>query len=75
MATPVAVTQFETKSHKSPDEVRTPDKTRVEIVRLEGFTFAVSPSSQDGAGRNASNPSLRPRRVNFRMSDTPFQGA
>jgi quercetin dioxygenase-like cupin family protein len=39
MATPVAVTQFEVKSHDSPDEVRSPDKTRVEVVRLEGFTL------------------------------------
>jgi quercetin dioxygenase-like cupin family protein len=39
MATPVAVTNFETKSHNSPDETRSPDKTRVEVVRLEGFTF------------------------------------
>lgn len=39
MATPVAVTKFKSISHNSPDEVRTPDKTRVEIVRHEGFTF------------------------------------
>jgi len=39
MATPVAVTKFTSRSHSSPDEVRTPDKTRIEIVRLEGFTF------------------------------------
>ena len=39
MATPVAVTKFEVKSHGSPDEVRSPDKTRVEVVRLEGFTL------------------------------------
>jgi hypothetical protein len=39
MATPVAVSKFETKSHSSPDEVRSPNKTLVEIVRLEGFTF------------------------------------
>ena len=39
MTTPVAVTKFEAKSHTLPDEIRTPDKTRVEIVRLEGFTF------------------------------------
>ena len=38
MATPVSITRFEGKSHNSPDEVRTPDKTRVEVVRLEGFT-------------------------------------
>lgn len=38
MAAPTAV-KFETKSHNSPDEVRTPDKTRVEVVRLPGFTF------------------------------------
>jgi len=39
MATPVAVTQFTVKSHNSPDEVRSPAKTRVEVVRLEGFTL------------------------------------
>ncbi|TMF84788.1 MAG: cupin domain-containing protein [Chloroflexi bacterium] len=39
MATPVAVSKFETKSHDSPDETRTPAKTRVEVVRLEGFTI------------------------------------
>ena len=39
MATPVAVSNFKSQSHNSPDEVRTPDKTRVEIVRLEGFTI------------------------------------
>ena len=39
MTTPIAITKFEAKSHASPDEVRTPSKTRVEIVRLEGFTF------------------------------------
>jgi hypothetical protein len=39
MANPVAVTQFAVKSHSSPDEVRSPEKTRVEIVHLEGFTL------------------------------------
>lgn len=39
MATPVVVTKFEVKSYDSPDEVRSPDKTRVEVVRLEGFTL------------------------------------
>jgi hypothetical protein len=39
MTSPVAITQFEVKSHNSPDEVRSPDKTRVEVVRLEGFTL------------------------------------
>jgi quercetin dioxygenase-like cupin family protein len=39
MATPVSVTKFESRSHGTPDEVRTPSKTRVEVVRLEGFTF------------------------------------
>jgi hypothetical protein len=37
--TPVAVTKFETKSHNSPDELRTPKKTRVEVVRLPGYTL------------------------------------
>ena len=39
MANPVAVTRFEVKSHGSPDEVRTPSKTRVEVIQLEGFTI------------------------------------
>jgi len=39
MTTPVAVATFEVKTHDSPDELRSPDKTRVEVVRLEGFTL------------------------------------
>jgi quercetin dioxygenase-like cupin family protein len=39
MATPVAVSRLEAKSHEAPDETRTPPKTRVEVVRLEGFTI------------------------------------
>jgi quercetin dioxygenase-like cupin family protein len=37
--TNVNVTRFEVKSHASPDEVRAPAKTRVEVVKLEGFTI------------------------------------
>lgn len=33
------ITKFETKSHNAPDELRTPDKTRVEVVRLPGVTL------------------------------------
>jgi hypothetical protein len=33
------VTKFEMKSHDTPDEVRAPNKTRVEVVRLPGFTL------------------------------------
>jgi quercetin dioxygenase-like cupin family protein len=39
MEKPVAVAKLEAKSHGSPDEVRSPPKTRVEVVRLEGFTL------------------------------------
>ena len=39
MALPVRVSKLQTKSHSSPDEVRTPPKTRVEVVHLEGFTI------------------------------------
>jgi quercetin dioxygenase-like cupin family protein len=39
MATPVVVAKFEAKSHNSPDEVRSPTKTRVEVVRFEDFTL------------------------------------
>ncbi|KRB13598.1 cupin [Mesorhizobium sp. Root695] len=33
------VTKFESKSHNKPGEVRSPNKTRVEVVRLPGFTL------------------------------------
>lgn len=39
MVNPVGVSNFEVKSHDAPDEVRAPDKTRVEVVQLEGFTI------------------------------------
>jgi len=39
MATPMTVHKLETKSHDKPDEMRAPEKTRVEVVRLEGFTI------------------------------------
>ena len=39
MSMPVAVTRLEAKSHDAPDEVRSPAKTRIDVVRLEGFTI------------------------------------
>jgi len=39
MANGMSVSKFEAKSHDKPDEVRTPSKTRVEVVRLPGFTI------------------------------------
>ena len=39
MATPVTVSRLEAKSHDTPGEARTPPKTRVEVVRLEGHTI------------------------------------
>jgi mannose-6-phosphate isomerase-like protein (cupin superfamily) len=36
---PLTITKLEAKSHGKPDEIRKPDKTKVEIVRLEGFTL------------------------------------
>ena len=39
MTTPVSVTKFEVRSHNSPDEVRTPNKTRVEVVQFDGVTM------------------------------------
>jgi len=38
MSTPVRVTRLESKSHETPDETRTPAKSRIEVVRLEGIT-------------------------------------
>src|SRR3954447_3547579 len=35
----MSVARLESKSHATPDETRAPAKTRVEVVRLEGFTF------------------------------------
>jgi quercetin dioxygenase-like cupin family protein len=40
MAAPVYVRKLESKSHNSPDELRTPAKTRVEVVRLGDHTLA-----------------------------------
>lgn len=39
MATPVGVSTLEVKSHDKPDEVRSPDKTRVEVVQFERYTI------------------------------------
>ena len=39
MATPISVSTFQVRSHDQPDETRTPNKTRVEVVRLEGYTI------------------------------------
>jgi mannose-6-phosphate isomerase-like protein (cupin superfamily) len=39
MATQVEVKKLEARAHDKPDEVRAPNKTRVEIVRLDGFTL------------------------------------
>lgn len=38
-STSPVVTSLEAKSHDTPDEARTPPKTRVEVVRLSGFTI------------------------------------
>ena len=35
----MSVSKFEVRSHSEPDEARKPDKTLVEIVRLQGFTL------------------------------------
>lgn len=39
MEQPVAVTKLEAKSHSTPDETRTPAKTKIELVRLPGYTI------------------------------------
>ena len=39
MSNGMNVDTFAAKSHDKPDEVRSPDKTRVEVVRLPGFTL------------------------------------
>ena len=39
MSNVMSVNAFAAKSHDNPDEVRSPDKTRVEVVRLPGFTL------------------------------------
>lgn len=39
MSNGMSVSTFAAKSHDQPDEVRSPDKTRVEVVRLPGFTL------------------------------------
>ena len=39
MANGMKVQKLETKSHDTPDEVRAPNKTRLEVVRLGDFTL------------------------------------
>jgi mannose-6-phosphate isomerase-like protein (cupin superfamily) len=39
MTTPMTVNKLETKSHDKPDELRAPDKTRVEVNRLGNYTL------------------------------------
>ena len=39
MSNSVTVSRLQAKSHDTADEVRTPAKTRVEVVHLEGFTI------------------------------------
>lgn len=39
MAMPVNVTKLRVKSHDSPDEMRAPNKTRVEVVQFEEATI------------------------------------
>lgn len=39
MTNPVTVTKFEVRSHSSPDELRTPNKTSVEVVQFDGVTM------------------------------------
>jgi quercetin dioxygenase-like cupin family protein len=39
MSTSPTVSKLEAKSHDTPDETRTPAKTKVEVVRLTGFTI------------------------------------
>jgi hypothetical protein len=44
MANTVSVSRFEVRSYGSPDEVRSPNKTRVEVLHLDGFTPTSTPS-------------------------------
>jgi hypothetical protein len=39
MTAGMSVKAFEVKSHDTPDELRTPSKTKVEVVRLPGYTL------------------------------------
>jgi hypothetical protein len=39
MASGMQVSKLEIKSHDQPDELRTPNKTRVEVVRLKDYTM------------------------------------
>lgn len=39
MAASVAVKKFEVKSHDTPDEVRAPSKTRIEVLQFDGVTI------------------------------------
>jgi quercetin dioxygenase-like cupin family protein len=36
---PMTVNALDAKSHATPDEVRSPNKSRIEVVRLPGYTI------------------------------------
>jgi hypothetical protein len=73
MATAPTVHKPQTTSHDKPDELRAPDKTRVEVVRLEGFTIGrlhlptglavVTMRQARGQNRQLSGHARRLRRV------------
>ncbi len=39
MSTPVTVSTLQSKAHDRPDELRTPDKSRIEVVHFEAHTI------------------------------------
>jgi len=42
------------KRFEQPDEIRTFEKGRFEVVRVGGMTIGARPTNQDGNGRNTS---------------------
>ena len=68
-----AMAGVESRNFDSPDETRTPDKTRVEVVRMGGTTAGRIPSSPGGAGRNASSPSPGPTVARHAMSGSSIR--
>ncbi len=42
MEPPLGVDKLEAKSHDAPDETRAPSKTKIEVVRLQGYTIGRS---------------------------------
>jgi len=68
----VKVSKLGPKSHDTPDEIRSPAKTRVEIVRLPGHSLARMNMQPGWRWSDVLNRWSRPTAARYRMSTMSF---